>query len=71
MHAAGAQALTVARSGSKLTPAKEGEGLRMGNFPDQITAIAVPINVLANALAANLGRFVRDETGLTDNTTSN
>jgi uncharacterized protein (TIGR03435 family) len=56
-------ALSVAKGGSKLKPAQGQDGSMRGG-PGRITAIAVPVGMLALQLSRTLDRPVLDETGV-------
>jgi uncharacterized protein (TIGR03435 family) len=58
--------LVVAKSGSKLSPPKDEKApMHMSTSRGQIQAVSTPLNLLTNSLASLLGRYVRDDTGLT------
>jgi uncharacterized protein (TIGR03435 family) len=58
-------ALTVAKGGPKLQPPKDPKApTHMSTSINQVTGVSVPLNMLTTSLSALLGRFVRDETGL-------
>jgi uncharacterized protein (TIGR03435 family) len=57
--------LTVAKGGSKLSPTKTTDRSSVAAGANQFVATAEPVSAFTNFLSAILGRFVRDETGLT------
>jgi bla regulator protein blaR1 len=57
--------LTVAKGGSKLLPTKTPDRSSVAAGASHFVATAEPVSALRNFLSAILGRFVRDETGLT------
>ncbi|HTP33703.1 MAG TPA: M56 family metallopeptidase [Candidatus Acidoferrales bacterium] len=58
-------ALVVAKNGPRLTPAADPKAMRMMTGRGQITATATDLTMFAHNLAALLGRYVANETGLT------
>jgi len=58
-------ALVVAKNGPKLTPAADPKAMRMMTGRGQISATATDLTMFAHNLAALLGRYVANETGLT------
>jgi uncharacterized protein (TIGR03435 family) len=58
-------ALVPAKTGSKLTPAKEGESAPGSGAPGRITGVQMPISVLVSLLSRFEGQLFVDKTGLT------
>jgi uncharacterized protein (TIGR03435 family) len=59
-------ALSIAKNGHKLRPPKDpGAPPHMSTSPDEVNGTSVDLRFLTNSLASLLGRYVRDETGLT------
>jgi uncharacterized protein (TIGR03435 family) len=57
-------ALVVAKSGSKLTPAKSG-GLLINHWNNRFSAQGITLPMLAQELARDAGRVIIDNTGIT------
>jgi uncharacterized protein (TIGR03435 family) len=58
-------AVVPAKTGSKLTPAKEGESAPGSGAPGRITGVQMPISVLVSLLSRFEGQLFVDKTGLT------